>query len=357
MAGKRKIAFVDRDGTIIKEPPDEQIDQFEKLAFVDQVIPALRDLIDHGYELVMVSNQDGLGTDSFPEATFWGPHNLMMQLLESQGVSFTAVHIDPSFDHDNSINRKPQIGMVVDYLKTGDLDLDASCVIGDRQTDLDLATNMGLPGYRVGPEGVEWPVLVADLLGQERRSRIVRKTKETDIRVEVNLDRTNPVRIETGIGFFDHMLEQLGKHGGFSLDLSCQGDLHIDEHHTVEDSALALGAALREALGDKRGIGRYGFVLPMDEAQARVAIDLGGRSYLVWDGELPREQIGELSTEMIPHFFRSLADALGATIQIQVQGENTHHLVEAAFKGVARALKPALSRTGTDLPSTKGLLE
>lgn len=354
---KRKIAFVDRDGTIIEEPADEQIDSFEKLALLPDVVPALRELIANGYELVMVSNQDGLGTASYPQETFDGPHELMMRVLASQGISFSAVHIDPSFEHEKSFNRKPRLGMVLDYLKSGDLDLAASCVIGDRQTDLELAENMGIQGLRVGPEGLTWPALVESLLNRQRRALVERNTKETQISVDVNLDRVGDVQIDTGIGFFDHMIEQLGKHGGFSLRLSCKGDLEIDEHHTVEDSALALGAALREALGDKRGIGRYGFVLPMDEAQAQVAIDLGGRSYLVWDGDLPREQIGELSTEMVPHFFRSLADALGATIQIKVNGDNTHHMIEAAFKGVARALKPALAKAGSEMPSTKGLLE
>jgi len=246
--------------------------------------------------------------------------------------------------------------MVLEYLRSGELDLQASCVIGDRETDLKLARNMGITGLRVGAAGLQWPALVSQLLGTERRATVERNTKETQIRVDVNLDRVGDIAISTGLGFFDHMLEQLGKHGGFSLALRCAGDLEIDEHHTVEDTALALGAALREALGDKRGIGRYGFVLPMDEAQAQVAIDLGGRAYLVWEGELPREQVGALSTEMVPHFFRSLADALGATIQVKVQGENTHHMIEAVFKGVARALKPALARAGNELPSTKGLL-
>lgn len=352
----RKIAFVDRDGTIIEEPADEQIDSFKKLAFVADAVPALRELCANGYELVMVSNQDGLGSDSFPTETFTGPHNLMLQILKSQGIQFSAIHIDPSLPADNSSNRKPGLGMVLDYLKSGDLDLDASCVIGDRDSDLELARNMGIQGLRVGPDGEGWSELVARLLGAQRRATVQRQTKETDISVEVNLDQPGQLAISTGIGFFDHMLEQLAKHGGFSLSLTCRGDLHIDEHHTVEDSALALGAALREALGDKRGIGRYGFVLPMDEAQAQVAVDLGGRAYLVWDGELPREQVGQLSTEMVPHFFRSLADALGATIQIKVAGDNTHHMIEAAFKGVARALRPALARAGSELPSTKGLL-
>ena len=356
MSSKRKIAFVDRDGTLIAEPADEQIDRFEKLDFLPVCVPALQQLIEHGYELVMVSNQDGLGTESFPTEEFQGPHDLMLRILQSQGIEFSAVHIDPSFEHENSINRKPRLGMVIDYFKSGELDLEASCVIGDRETDLELARNMGIAGFRVGEQGMSWPDLVSELLGNERRALVERKTKETQIQVEVNLDRVGEVTIETGLGFFDHMLEQLGKHGGFSLSLRCAGDLEIDEHHTVEDSALALGAALRKALGDKLGIGRYGFVLPMDEAQAQVAIDLGGRAYLVWDGELPREQIGALSTEMVPHFFRSLADALGATIQIKVRGDNTHHMIEAAFKGVARALKPAFARSGTDLPTTKGLL-
>nr|XP_061801937.1 histidine biosynthesis bifunctional protein HisB-like [Nerophis lumbriciformis] len=304
----------------------------------------------------MVSNQDGLGTESFPKPDFDAPHEMMLEILSSQGIGFSAIHIDPSFEHEKSAGRKPQLGMVLDYLKSGQLDLTTSCVIGDRQSDLGLAENMGIAGHRIGPDGVTWPALLQQLLGQQRTAVVRRTTQETDIEVNINLDRVGEVTIDTGIGFFDHMIEQLAKHGGYSLSLKCHGDLHIDEHHTVEDCALALGQGLREALGDKRGIGRYGFVLPMDEAQAQVAVDLGGRSYLVWEGELPREQVGQLHTEMVPHFFRSLADALGATIQIKVAGDNTHHMIEAAFKGVARALRPALARQGSDLPSTKGML-
>ncbi|MDX1572290.1 MAG: bifunctional histidinol-phosphatase/imidazoleglycerol-phosphate dehydratase HisB [Xanthomonadales bacterium] len=353
---KRKILFVDRDGTLIEEPEDEQIDRFEKLALVDGVIPAMLRLKAIGYEFVMVSNQDGLGTDSFPEDEFEGPHRLVRQIFSSQGIEFADELIDRSFPEDNAFTRKPRIGLVLDYLKGGDLDLQASAVIGDRETDIELAENMGIRGFLLKPDGLDWPA-IADVLENRPRHAVVRReTKETRIEVEVDLDRTAEPEISTGIGFFDHMLDQLGKHGSFALRLTCDGDLEIDEHHTVEDSALALGEALRRALDDKRGIGRYGFVLPMDETQAQVAIDLGGRSYLRFEGEFPVERVGQLSTEMVPHFFRSLADALGATIHIRVDGENSHHMVEAVFKGVARCLRQAVQKEGGELPSTKGML-
>ena len=356
---KRKILFVDRDGTLIEEPEDFQVDAIEKVRLLPGVIPALLQFQQAGYELVMVTNQDGLGTESFPEKDFHPAHDLMLHLFNSQGVEFVATHIDPHFEEDQAPTRKPGIGMVLDYLKSGDLDLQRSYVIGDRETDLQLAENMGIGGLRVGPEGLSWSEIVEQVLQSDRVGEQHRKTNETDISTTVNLDQDGPQEISTGIGFFDHMLEQLGAHGGFRLTLKADGDLHIDEHHTVEDCALTLGAALKQALGDRRGIGRYGFTLPMDESLAEVAVDLSGRPAFVLDGELPRDRIGELTTEMVKHFFQSLAQSLGAAIHIRISGENLHHQVEAMFKGVGRALRPALSRdkgTSSSIPSTKGSL-
>lgn len=354
---QRKILFIDRDGCLIEEPADEQIDAYEKFRLMPGVIPALLKLKDAGFRFVMVSNQDGLGTESFPQAQFEGPQNLLLQILESQGITFDAVHIDPSRPEDQSPNRKPGVGMLLDYLRDPGLDRTQSAVIGDRETDLQLAANMGLKGYRIGGDGLDWPAIATALLATPRTGKIERKTNETGIRVAVNLDTPKPIRIQTGIGFFDHMLEQIAAHGGFSLDLHCDGDLHVDEHHTVEDCALALGSALDQALGDRVGVGRYGFVLPMDESLARVAVDLSGRPVFVLHGEFPRESVGGLHTEMVSHFFASLAQTLRCAIHIELTGDNTHHLVEACFKGVGRALRPALSRGVTaGVPSTKGLL-
>lgn len=352
----RKILFIDRDGCLIEEPEDEQVDSLEKFRLMPGVIPSLLRLKDAGYRFVMISNQDGLGTESFPEKQFRGPHELLLQILGSQGIEFDAEHIDPSLPADNSPNRKPGVGMVLEYLRDANLDRERSAVIGDRETDMQLAGNMGLQGLRVGPEGMSWPKLAAHLLDQPRTARVLRKTNETAIDVAVNLDADKPIVNTTGIGFFDHMLDQLAAHGGFALELSCKGDLHIDEHHTVEDCALALGEALDRALGDRRGIGRYGFTLPMDESLARVAIDLSGRPVFVLDGEFPRESVGGLHTEMVSHFFASLAQKLRCAIHIELSGDNTHHLVEACFKGVGRALRPALAKGEGGTPSTKGML-
>jgi imidazoleglycerol-phosphate dehydratase/histidinol-phosphatase len=353
---KRRILFVDRDGTLIREPADEQIDSLEKLDLVPGVIPALLALAEAGYELVIVSNQDGLGTDSFPTRDYEIPQQKMMDIFASQGVHFADVLIDPHFEHENAPTRKPGIGLVLDYLKSGELDLADSWVIGDRETDLQLAENMGIGGLRIGDGFESWPSITHKLINRPRQASVQRKTNETDIRVFVDLDAGGSSDIETGIGFFDHMLDQLASHGGFRLELSCNGDLEIDEHHTVEDCALALGQALDSALGDRRGIGRYGFVLPMDESLAQVAIDLSGRPALVFDAEFPRDTVGALSTEMVRHFFASLSQSLRAAIHLQVSGENTHHMIEGLFKGAGRALRPALARQGTDLPSTKGML-
>ena len=354
---KRKILFIDRDGCLIEEPADEQVDALEKFRLMPGVIPALLRLKSAGYRFVMVSNQDGLGTDSFPQDQFEGPQQLLLQILGSQGIAFDAIHIDPSRPEDQSPNRKPGVGMLLDYLRDPGLDRTHSAVIGDRETDLQLAANMGLKGYRIGTDGLDWPAIATALLDTPRTGRIERRTNETGIQVAVNLDSARPIQIHTGIGFFDHMLEQIAAHGGFSLALECHGDLHVDEHHTVEDCALALGSALDQALGDRVGVGRYGFVLPMDESLAKVAIDLSGRPAFVLHGDFPRESVGGLHTEMVSHFFASLAQTLRCAIHIELSGDNTHHMVEACFKGVGRALRPALSRGATaGVPSTKGLL-
>jgi imidazoleglycerol-phosphate dehydratase/histidinol-phosphatase len=308
---------------------------------------------------VLVSNQDGLGTASFPAPTFHEPQDFIRTLLASQGIEFDAEFFCPHRPQDGCECRKPKTGLLTDYLRDNPLDLQDSYVIGDRDTDLQLAAILGIAGLRVradGAVGATWPALVARLCRRERTANVRRTTKETDISVRVNLDATAPVSISTGIGFYDHMLEQVARHGGFALELSCKGDLEIDEHHTVEDCALALGQALREALGDKRGIARFGFLLPMDEARAQVAIDLSGRAYAVFEGKFGRESVGGLPTELVPHFFRSLADSLGAAVHISVQGENSHHMVEACFKATGRALRQAVRIEGTELPSSKGVL-
>lgn len=352
----RKILFIDRDGTLIEEPADEQIDSIEKFRLLPDLIVPLKRLADAGYELVMVSNQDGLGTASFPEDTFWPAQNLLLQILATQGIHFAAIKVDRHFAHEPSDTRKPKVGMMLDYLADPGWDRQRSAVIGDRDTDLEFARNMGVCGIRCGPGGLNWPDIARQLLDAPRTARIERSTKETRIEVEVDLDTERAPQISTGLGFFDHMLEQLGKHGGFGLTLTCAGDLHIDEHHTVEDSALALGQALRQALGDKRGIGRYGFTLPMDETLAQAALDLSGRAWFEFEGEFAREQVGGLPTELVTHFFRSLCDTLGANLHLSVKGDNTHHMIEACFKVVARTFRQAFRREGDSLPSTKGVL-
>ncbi|HQX25475.1 MAG TPA: bifunctional histidinol-phosphatase/imidazoleglycerol-phosphate dehydratase HisB [Pseudomonadota bacterium] len=356
MSARRRILFLDRDGTLIEEPADEQVDRLDKLRLVPEVIPALRRLRDAGYEFVMVTNQDGLGTTSFPREQFEAPQAMLLEILASQGIRFAAIHVDPHHAHEQAPTRKPGIGMVLDYLRAGDLDMQASAVVGDRETDMEFARNLGLRGLRLGHDGLDWPAIAHQLAVRPRTAEVVRDTRETRIRVSVDLDREAEPRASTGIGFFDHMLEQLGKHGGFALALRCEGDVRVDEHHTVEDCALALGEALRVALGDKRGIGRYGFALPMDEARAEALLDLSGRPWFVFEGAFPRERVGELPTELVPHFFRSLSDSLGANLHLRVSGENAHHMVEACFKAVARALRQALRREGDALPSTKGVL-
>ena len=354
-----RILFIDRDGTLIIEPDDFQVDSIDKVQLVDQVIPSLLELAAHGYRFVMVSNQDGLGTDAFPQADFDAPHALTMSLFESQGVFFEEVFICPHLPEDGCDCRKPRTGLLTRYLAANNIDLAKSAVIGDRSTDMQLAERIGVRGLLVNcdTEGaVTWPKIVEQLCRSDRVATVERNTNETRIRAHVNLDTTADTAIATGIGFYDHMLEQIAKHGGFSLTLECVGDLEVDEHHTVEDTAICLGNALREALGNKFGIGRYGFLLPMDESEARVALDLSGRADFAFKGTFPRERIGELSTEMIEHFFRSLADSLGAALHIDVTGRNSHHMAEACFKSVGRALRQAIRRDGTDLPSTKGAL-
>ena len=355
MRAGAKILFVDRDGTLLEEPPDEQIDSYEKFRLVPGAISALRRAVDAGYELVMVSNQDGLGTERFPEAAFVGPQELLLAILEGEGVWFREILIDRSWPADNAPTRKPSIGLVRHYL--GALDRERSAVIGDRETDAEFAANLGVRCLRIGADG-DWTEIMRELLDAPRTATVERVTRETRIAASVDLDSTARPRVETGIGFLDHMIEQLGVHGAFAIDLRCSGDLHIDEHHTVEDSALALGQALREALGERRGIGRYGFVLPMDESLAQAAIDLSGRPFFVFDGAFPREQVGSLPTELVPHFFRSFAEASGATLHLRVQGENTHHMIEACFKAVGRALRQAVARSegATLVPSSKGVL-
>ncbi len=356
MSIKRRILFVDRDGTLIIEPPDQQIDSLEKLQLVDGVIPALLALQKAGYELVIVSNQDGLGTASYAQADYDLVQGKMLGLFNSQGITFKATHIDPHFEHEGSPNRKPNIGLVLDYLKSGELDLQDSWAIGDRDTDLQLAANMGIGGFKLEAGKLNWAGIEHRLLNRPRQATVTRKTNETNIRVLVDLDAGGSSHCQTGIGFFDHMLDQLASHGNFRLELSCAGDLEIDEHHTVEDCALALGQAMDQALGQRRGIGRYGFTLPMDESLAQVAIDLSGRPVFQFEAEFGRDQVGQLSTEMVRHFFASLSQSLRAAVHMQVKGENTHHMIEALFKGAGRALRPALARSGHDLPSTKGSL-
>jgi len=358
MSGRR-IVFVDRDGTLVEEPADEKVDSLEKIRLLPGVIPALLDLKRAGFRFAMVTNQDGLGTPSLPQEQFDVAHDFILELFASQGITFEAVFVCPHYKEDNCTCRKPRTGLVDAYVAQAPLDTAHSFMVGDRETDLEFAANLGILGLkvRVGGDASEtWPAIAARIIGGTRRATVQRRTKETDVRVEVDLSSENPIRIATGLGFFDHMLEQIAKHGGFALEVSCRGDLHIDEHHTVEDCALALGAALREALGQKRGIARYGFLLAMDEAEAQIALDLSGRPYFVWEGELTRERVGDLPTELVPHFFRSLAETLGAALHVRVQGENTHHMIESCFKGVGRSLRQAIRIEGVELPSTKGTL-
>ena len=355
----RKVLFLDRDGTLVVEPEDKQVDAVGKVRLMPGVIPALLRARSAGYEFVIVSNQDGMGTPSFPIDDFESTQDYIRNLFLSQGIKFSEEFYCPHFADDGCTCRKPRAGLLADFLAANDVDRSRSAVIGDRDTDLELATNLGLRGFRVAANGADdqiWTEVIHRILDDPRRANVTRRTRETSIVVSVDLDKEADADVHTGIGFFDHMLEQLGKHGGFALRVHCEGDLHVDEHHTVEDVALALGEALRQALGGKIGIHRYGFVLPMDESRARVAIDLGGRPFAVFRGAFPRESVGGLPTELVPHFFRSLAEKLGAAIHIDVEGENAHHMVEACFKCVARSLRQAFHRDGATLPTTKGVL-
>ena len=350
-----KVIFVDRDGTLLKEPFDEQIDALDKVEFVPGAISGLKALMGLGYELVMASNQDGLGTPAFPEETFWPAQNFLLKTLEGEGVVFNDFLIDPSFPEDKSPNRKPGIGMFGKYLD-GSYDLSASWVIGDRETDRQLAANLGCRALLVGE--LSWAQIAETIRSRARSAVVARKTAETDIYVKVDLDGKGESAVDTGLKFLDHMLTQLVHHGGLALEIRCKGDLEVDEHHTMEDVGIALGEALRKALGDKRGIERYGFALPMDESRASVLLDFGGRSELVWDVQFTREYVGDVPTEMFHHFFKSLSNAMQANLYIQARGENNHHLAEGIFKAFARSLKQAVRRDvfSYDLPSSKGLL-
>lgn len=374
----KRALFIDRDGTLVIEPPvDYQLDSLEKLEFYPKVFRNLyfiRKQLD--FEFVMVTNQDGLGTASFPEDTFWPAHNKMLKALEGEGIVFDDILIDHSFPEDNSPNRKPRTGMMGNYL-SGEYDLANSYVIGDRLTDMELAVNLGAKGIWLHPSDEEAekllaenpsisPVLITEdwdkvteyLFAGERRAVVQRTTKETDIYVEINLDGTGKTEISTGLGFFDHMLDQIGKHSGVDLVIRVKGDLNVDEHHTIEDTAIALGEALLKALGDKRGIERYGYSLPMDDCLCSVALDFGGRPWLVWDAEFNREMVGDMPTEMFLHFFKSLSDAARMNLNIKAEGANEHHKIEGIFKALARSVKMAIRRDiyKYELPSTKGVL-
>ncbi|MTI41571.1 bifunctional histidinol-phosphatase/imidazoleglycerol-phosphate dehydratase HisB [Fulvivirga lutimaris] len=365
----KKVLFIDRDGTIILEPEDEQIDSLEKLDFYPGVINWLSKIIElKSFEIVMVTNQDGLGTDSFPEDTFWPAHNKMLSILKNEGISFDEIFIDKSFEADKSPNRKPGTGMLTKYLNG--YDLENSFVIGDRLSDVQLAKNLGAKGILLDSGNKElndldehtalvtedWSDIYALLT--ERKASVVRTTKETDINIAINLDGKGQSSIDTGLAFFDHMLDQLSKHGMVDLDIKVKGDLEVDEHHTIEDTAIALGEAFYKALGDKRGISRYGFTIPMDDSLAQVVIDFGGRNWIVWDAEFKREMIGSMPTEMFFHFFKSFSDASKSNLNIKVEGNNEHHKIEAIFKAFARAIRMAIKREdGNDqLPTTKGII-
>lgn len=377
----QKILFIDRDGVLIEEPPvDFQVDSFEKLKFVSGVFSGLGKIAKHlDFELVMVTNQDGLGTASYPEKDFEGPHNLMVRTLASEGIHFTEQCIDRSFPADNAPTRKPRTGMLTKYIE-GDYDLENSYVIGDRLTDMELAKNLGSKGIFMRNEddpgksevdGLEkeilkhvvletrdWNEIYTFLRLGSRTAKVERKTKETNISISLDLDGEGKCKIDTGLKFFDHMLEQIGRHGGLNLNIKVNGDLEVDEHHTIEDTAIALGECFKKALGSKLGIERYGYFLPMDDCQAKVGLDFGGRNWLVWKAKFNREYVGDMPTEMFYHFFKSFSDAAACNLYIKAKGENEHHKIESIFKALAKSIKRAKKRDGDDtsLPSTKGVL-
>ena len=376
----QKVLFIDRDGTIIKETADEQIDAFEKMIFYPKAFTWLGKIAQElDYELVMITNQDGLGTDVFPEDTFWPVHNFIMKSFENEGVVFDKVFLDRTFPHENKDTRKPGTGLLTEYI-TDDYDLVNSFVIGDRLTDMQLATNLGSKGIYINDEthlGTgeitierseldkdialethDWEQIYNFLKLEDRTRTLTRKTNETDINIKLNLDGTGKSNINTGIAFFDHMLDQLARHGAMDLDISVKGDLEVDEHHTIEDTAIALGEIFSDALGNKLGIERYGFCLPMDDCLAQAAIDFGGRNWLVWEAEFNREMIGKMPTEMFYHFFKSFTDGAKANLNIKAEGTNEHHKIEAIFKAFAKAIKVAVKRDPSKmiLPSTKGML-
>jgi imidazoleglycerol-phosphate dehydratase/histidinol-phosphatase len=379
----KRCLFIDRDGTVINEaPPTYQIDSLEKLSFYPHVFEFLGKIArEMDYELVMVTNQDGLGTKSFPEETFWPLHNVVMKALEGEGITFSKVLIDKTFAADNAPTRKPGIGMFGDYLNNDKYDIPHSFVIGDRITDIQLAKNLKCKAIwlkndpllgageikdkteellkdTVALVTTEWSEVYTFLKSGLRKVKHERNTNETRISIELNVDGNGNAAIQTGIGFFDHMLEQIARHGKLDLSVQCKGDLHIDEHHTIEDTGIALGEAFAKALADKRGMERYGFALPMDEAEAKVLIDFGGRNWIVWNAEFKREKVGEMPTEMFFHFFKSFSDAAKCNLNIECQGENEHHKIEAIFKAFAKAIRMAVKRDPLSnyLPSTKGVL-
>lgn len=355
----KRILFIDRDGTLIEEPADEQIDSFEKLVFTKGLFRNLSFISSKlDFEFVMVSNQDGLGTGSFPEETFWPVHNFILKTLEGEGIVFDNILIDRHFPEDNAPTRKPNIGLVEKYINNPMYDIPNSYVIGDRDTDYQFAKNIGCKALIIGRDGMDWEKIAEILFAGERTAEVSRCTKETDISVKVNLDGTGLCDISTGLGFFDHMLEQIGKHGMIDLTINTKGDIHVDEHHTIEDTAIALGECINKALGSKRGIERYGYTLPMDDCLCSVALDFGGRPWLVWDATFQREYIGDMPTEMFLHFFKSFSDSARMNLNIRADGNNEHHKIEGIFKALARSLKMAKHRDiyHYELPSTKGIL-
>ncbi len=356
----KRLLFIDRDGTLIKEPADEQIDSFDKLVFVEGMFRNLAFIARNlDFELVMVSNQDGLGTPSFPEDTFWPVHNFIISTLEGEGIHFTRQHIDRHFPEDNSPSRKPGTAMLTQYTEhPEEYDIPGSYVIGDRESDAQLASNLGCKALILGKDGLNWDKIAELLFAGERKAELTRTTHETDITVRINLDGTGLCDIQTGIGFFDHMLEQIGRHGMMDLYVRCNGDLNVDEHHSIEDTGIVLGECIYQALGNKRGIERYGYCLPMDDCLAHVCLDFGGRPWLIWDAEFHREKIGDMPTEMFFHFFKSLSDAAKMNLNIKAEGDNEHHKIEGIFKAFARSMKMAVKRDiyHFQLPSTKGTL-